>query len=94
MKVGTDAAQEAGRIGTEAVGEAPNILDKKVKFLQGLGQTLADTSGTVRQVSTVVENVARTAISGWGRTALAWNTVDSPPPTTYDFFFSKVWLNV
>merc|ERR1711881_14450 len=49
VKVGTDAAHEVGRIGVEAVGQAPKILEAKVKFAQGLGQTLADTSGQFRQ---------------------------------------------
>ena len=50
LKVGSDAAQEATRIGIKAVGAAPEILERKVKFAQGLGKTIEESTGHVRQV--------------------------------------------
>ena len=50
LKVGSDAAQEATRIGIKAVGAAPEILERKVKFAHGLGKTLQESTGSVQQV--------------------------------------------
>lgn len=50
LKVGTDATQEVARIGVKAVGAAPQILEEKVAFAQGVGKTIQETSGQVKQV--------------------------------------------
>ncbi len=50
VDVGIEAAQEAGNIGLEAVQAAPKILEEKVEFAKGLGKTVEETSGVVKEV--------------------------------------------
>ena len=51
LKVGSDATQEAAKIGVKALGAAPSILEQKVAFAQGLAKTIQESSGQVKQVS-------------------------------------------
>ena len=50
IDVGIEATQEAANIGLEAVQAAPKILEEKVEFAQGLGKTVAESSGVVKEV--------------------------------------------
>jgi len=75
VKVKTGVAHEVGRIGVEAVGQAPKIIESKVKFAQGLGQTVADFSGSAKSGLEDVGTQVKVA-SAFAKTytELRWNT--------------------
>ena len=44
VQVGTDATEEAVKIGIKAINNVPKILQEKVAFAQGVGKTIQETS--------------------------------------------------
>ena len=50
VQLGTDATEEAVKIGIKAINNVPKILEEKVSFAQGVGKTIEETSGQVKEV--------------------------------------------
>ena len=50
VQLGTDATEEAVKIGIKAINNVPKILEEKVSFAQGVGKTIQETSGQVKEV--------------------------------------------
>lgn len=50
VKIGMNATHEAARIGVNVVSAAPKILEEKAQFVQGLGKTVEEHGGRVKQV--------------------------------------------
>lgn len=49
IEIGTNATQEAAKIGAGLISAAPKIIEEKAVFAQGLSKTVEETSGFVKQ---------------------------------------------
>ena len=50
LKVGGEAAMESANIGVKLLGAAPQVIEESVSLAHGVGKTIQETSGQVRQV--------------------------------------------
>jgi hypothetical protein len=59
VQVGVDATEQAAKIGAQAVSDAPKIVEETVAFAQGLGKTVQEHSGLVKQSLTDISTQAK-----------------------------------